>query len=94
MKNLLITAMLMITSFVALSQSIELGRPNRFFPQNQVQPYFGLRPDRFQGPREYRGIQLPLPDSIYMKNGKVVMIFDTQKLKQFILNKHKRWMKL
>jgi hypothetical protein len=82
MKNLFITAMLMITSFVALSQSIELGTPNRFFPQNQEEPNFRPRPDKSQIHRERQWSPSGLPDSIYMKNGKIIIVFNTRKFQK------------
>jgi len=91
MKNFLLTTIMMITSFVALSQTLETKTPNRFFLQET--PYIKQRPDGF-GPRRYlisRGPQLPIPDSIYLKNGRIVFEFDEQKIKQFILQERKKW---
>ena len=82
MKNLFIIAMLMITSFVALSQSIELGNPNRFFPQNQEEPNLRPRPDKSQRHRERQWSPSGLPDSIYMKNGKIIIVFNSRKFKK------------
>ena len=101
MKNLLITAILMITSIVAFSQTIDTSNKNRFFPQRLHQPqsrYFRPIPDKFGFDNHQRGMQrgpqLPIPDSIYMKSGKVVMIFDANKIKQFIQNRRSKWMNL
>ena len=101
MKNLLITAILMITSIVAFSQTIDTSNKNRFFPQRLQQPqlrYFRPMPDKFGFDNHQRGMQrgpqLPIPDSIYMKSGKVVMIFDANKIKQFIQNRRSKWMNL
>lgn len=101
MKNLLITAILMITSIVAFSQTIDTSNKNRFFPQRLHQPqsrYFRPMPDKFGFDNHQRGMQrgpqLPIPDSIYMKSGKVVMIFDANKIKQFIQNRRSKWMNL
>jgi len=101
MKNLLITAILMITSIVAFSQTIDTSNKNRFFPQRLHQPqsrYFRPIPDKFGFDNHQRGMQrgpqLPIPDSIYMKSGKVVMIFNEQKIKQFIQTRRRKWMNL
>ena len=101
MKNLLITAILMITSIVAFSQTIDTSNKNRFFPQRLHQPqsrYFRPIPDKFGFDNHQRGMQrgpqLPIPDSIYMKSGKVVMIFDERKIKQFIQTRRRKWMNL
>ena len=101
MKNLLITAILMITSIVAFSQTIDTSNKNRFFPQRLQQPqsrYFRPIPDKFGFDNHQRGMQrgpqLPIPDSIYMKSGKVIMIFDERKIKQFIQNRRRKWMNL
>lgn len=101
MKNLLITTILMITSIVAFSQTIDTSNKNRFFPQRLHQPqsrYFRPIPDKFGFDNHQRGMQrgpqLPIPDSIYMKSGKVVMIFDANKIKQFIQNRRSKWMNL
>jgi hypothetical protein len=91
MKNFLLTTIMMITSFVALSQTLETKTPNRFFLQET--PYIKQRPDGF-GPRRDlipRGPQLPIPDSIYLRNGRIVFEFDEQKIKQFILQERKKW---
>lgn len=101
MKNLLITAILMIASIVAFSQTIDTSNKNRFFSQRLHQPqsrYFRPMPDKFGFDNHQRGMQrgpqLPIPDSIYMKSGKVVMIFDANKIKQFIQNRRSKWMNL
>lgn len=97
MKNFFITTILMITSFVAVSQTIDTSNKNRFFPQRLEQPnrYFRPMPDRYGFNRQKpMGPQLPIPDSIYMQHGKVVMIFDERKIIQFIQNKRRRWMNL
>lgn len=101
MKNLLITTILMITSIVAFSQTIDTSNKNRFFPQRLHQPqsrYFRPIPDKFGFDNHQRGMQrgpqLPIPDSIYMKSGKVVMIFDANKIKQFIQTRRSKWMNL
>lgn len=101
MKNLLITTILMITSIVAFSQTIDTSNKNRFFPQRLQQPelrYFRPIPDKFGFDNHQRGMQrgpqLPIPDSIYMKSGKVVMIFDERKIKQFIQTRRRKWMNL
>lgn len=97
MKNFFITTILMITSFVGISQTIDTLNKNRFFPQRlpQTHRYFHQMPDRygFNRPKPM-GPQLPIPDSIYMQHGKVVMIFDESKIKQFIQNRRRRWMNL
>ena len=98
MKNFFITTILMITSFVGIAQSLDTTNPNRFFPQRleaRGHRYFKEFPGKykFELPNQ-RGPQLPMPDSIYMKTGKVVMIFDEQKIKQFIQNKRRKWMNL
>ena len=105
MKNLLITTILMITSIVAFSQTIDTSNKNRFFPQRLHQPqsrYFRPIPDKFGVNRHQKGAdnfnrilgQQIIPDSIYMKSGKVVMIFDANKIKQFIQNRRSKWMNL
>jgi hypothetical protein len=83
------------------SQTIDTSNKNRFFPQRLEQPqlrYFRPIPDKFGFGNHQRGIQrgpqLPIPDSIYMKSGKVVMIFDASKIKQFIQNRRSKWMNL
>lgn len=105
MKNLLITAILMITSIVAFSQTIDTSNKNRFFPQRLHQPqsrYFRPMPDKFGVNRHQNqtddfnrtfGYRV-MPDSIYMKSGKVVMIFNEQKIKQFIQTRRRKWMNL
>ena len=101
MKNFFVTTILMITSIVAFSQTIDTSNKNRFFPQRLHQPqsrYFRPIPDKFGFDNHQRGMQigpqLPIPDSIYMKSGKVVMIFDERKIKQFIQNRKRKWMNL
>jgi hypothetical protein len=101
MKNFFVTTILMITSIVAFSQTIDTSNKNRFFPQRLHQPqsrYFRPMPDKFGFDNHQRGMQrgpqLPIPDSIYMKSGKVVMIFDANKIKQFIQNRRSKWMNL
>jgi len=101
MKNFFITTILMITSIVAFSQTIDTSNKNRFFPQRLHQPqsrYFRPTPDKFGFDNHQRGMQrgpqLPIPDSIYMKSGKVIMIFDANKIKQFIQNRRSKWMNL
>jgi hypothetical protein len=101
MKNFFVTTILMITSIVAFSQTIDTSNKNRFFPQRLQQPqlrYFRPMPDKFGFDNHQRGMQrgpqLPIPDSIYMKSGKVVMIFDANKIKQFIQNRRSKWMNL
>ena len=101
MKNFFVTTILMITSIVAFSQTIDTSNKNRFFPQRLQQPqlrYFRPMPDKFGFDNHQRGMQrgpqLPIPDSIYMKSGKVVMIFDANKIKQFIQNRRNKWMNL
>lgn len=105
MKNFFVTTILMITSIVAFSQTIDTSNKNRFFPQRLHQPqslYFRPIPDKFgfdnhqRGPQNFNRIlgQQVIPDSIYMKNGKVVMIFDERKIKQFIQNRKRKWMNL
>lgn len=101
MKNFFVTTILMITSIVAFSQTIDTSNKNRFFPQRLQQPelrYFRPIPDKFGFDNDQRGMQrgpqLPIPDSIYMKSGKVVMIFDERKIKQFIQNRRRKWMNL
>jgi hypothetical protein len=101
MKNFFVTTILMITSIVAFSQTIDTSNKNRFFPQRLHQPqsrYFRPMPDRFGFDNHQRGMQrgpqLPIPDSIYMKSGKVIMIFDANKIKQFIQNRRSKWMNL
>ena len=101
MKNFFVTTILMITSIVAFSQTIDTSNKNRFFPQRLQQPqlrYFRPMPDKFGFDNHQRGMQrgpqLPIPDSIYMKSGKVVMIFDGNKIKQFIQNRRSKWMNL
>ena len=101
MKNFFFTAILMITSIVAFSQTIDTSNKNRFFPQRLHQSqsrFFHPMPDKFGFDNHQRGIQrgpqLPMPDSIYMKSGKVVMIFDANKIKQFIQNRRSKWMNL
>jgi hypothetical protein len=82
---------MMITSFVALSQTLDTKNPNRFFQPGTT--FNKPRPDGF-GPRRDlipRGPQLPIPDSIYLKNGRIVFEFDEQKIKQFILQERKKW---
>jgi hypothetical protein len=83
------------------SQTIDTSNKNRFFPQRLHQPqsrYFRPMPDKFGFDNHQRGMQrgpqLPIPDSIYMKSGKVVMIFDANKIKQFIQNRRSKWMNL
>jgi hypothetical protein len=101
MKNFFVTTILMITSIVAFSQTIDTSNKNRFFPQRLHQPqsrYFRPMPDKFGFDNHQRGMQrgpqLPIPDSIYMKSGKVIMIFDANKIKQFIQNRRSKWMNL
>lgn len=97
MKNFFITTILMITSFVAFSQTIDTSNKNRFFPQRLEQPhrYFRPAPDRYGLNRpKPMGPELPIPDSIYMQHGKVVMIFDERKIIQFIQNRRRKWMNL
>jgi hypothetical protein len=101
MKNFFVTTILMITSIVAFSQTIDTSNKNRFFPQRLQQPqlrYFRPMPDKFGFDNHQRGMQrgpqLPIPDSIYMKSGKVIMIFDERKIKQFIQNRRRKWMNL
>jgi hypothetical protein len=105
MKNFFVTTILMITSIVAFSQTIDTSNKNRFFPQRLHQPklyYFHQAPDKYgfdsqqRGPRNFNRIlgQQVIPDSIYMKSGKVVMIFDERKIKQFIQNRKRKWMNL
>ena len=101
MKNFFVTTILMITSIVAFSQTIDTLNKNRLFPQRLHQPqsrYFRPMPDKFGFDNHQKGMQrgpqLPIPDSIYMKNGKVVMIFDERKIKQFIQNRRRKWMNL
>jgi hypothetical protein len=101
MKNFFVTTILMITSIVAFSQTIDTSNKNRFFPQRLHQPqsrYFRPIPDKFGFDNHQRGMQrgpqLPIPDSIYMKSGKVIMIFDANKIKQFIQNRRSKWMNL
>lgn len=91
MKNFLLTTIMMITSFVALSQTLETKNPNRFFLQET--PYNKQRPDVIGHRRDLipRGPQLPIPDSIYLKNGRIVLEFDEQKIKQFILQERRKW---
>ena len=101
MKNFFVTTILMITSIVAFSQTIDTSNKNRFFPQRLHQPqsrYFRPIPDKFGFDNHQRGMQrgqqLPIPDSIYMKSGKVIMIFDERKIKQFFQNRRSKWMNL
>jgi hypothetical protein len=105
MKNFFVTTILMITSIVAFSQTIDTSNKNRFFPQRLHQPklyYFHPPRDKFgfdnqqRGPQNFNRIlgQQVIPDSIYMKSGKVVMIFDERKIKQFIQNRKRKWMNL
>jgi hypothetical protein len=105
MKNFFVTTILMITSIVAFSQTIDTSNKNRFFPQrlHQQKLYYSHPPrDKFgfenqqRGPRNFNRIlgQQVIPDSIYMKSGKVVMIFDERKIKQFIQNRKRKWMNL
>jgi hypothetical protein len=101
MKNFFVTTILMITSIVAFSQTIDTSNKNRFFPQRLQQPqsrYLRPMPDKFGFDNHQRGMQrgpqLPIPDSIYMKSGKVIMIFDANKIKQFIQNRRSKWMNL
>jgi hypothetical protein len=80
------------------SQTIDTSNKNRLFPQRLQKPshlYFRPMPDRygFNHPKPI-GPQLPIPDSIYMQHGKVVMIFDERKIIQFIQNRRRRWMNL
>ena len=105
MKNLLITTILMITSIVAFSQTIDTSNKNRFFPQKLDEKghrYFRPTPDKFGFNRHQNrtddfnrtfGYHV-MPDSIYMKSGKVVMIFNEQKIKQFIQTRRRKWMNL
>ena len=83
------------------SQTIDTSNKNRFFPQTlqQQKLYYSHPPrDKFGFDNQQRGMQrgpqLPIPDSIYMKSGKVVMIFDERKIKQFIQNRKRKWMNL
>ena len=97
MKNFFVTAILMITSIVAFSQTIDTSNKNRFFPQRLHQPqsrYFRPMPNKFGFDNHQKGPHLPIPDSIYMKSGKVIMIFDANKIKQFFQNRRSKWMKL
>ena len=87
------------------SQTIDTSNKNRFFPQTlqQQKLYYSHPPrDKFgfdnqhRGPQNFNRIlgQQVIPDSIYMKSGKVVMIFDERKIKQFIQNRKRKWMNL
>lgn len=106
MKNLLITTILMITSIVAFSQTIDTSNKNPFFPQKldakaQCRCFRPI-PNKFEANRQQNrtdmfnrtfGYQV-MPDSIYMKSGKVVIIFNEQKIKQFIQTRKRKWMNL
>jgi hypothetical protein len=106
MKNLLITTILMITSIVAFSQTIDTSNKNRFFPQKlDTKAHcrcFRPIPNKFEANRQQNRTDMfnrtfgyrVMPDSIYMKSGKVVIIFNEQKIKQFIQTRKRKWMNL
>jgi hypothetical protein len=106
MKNFKFILMLVgLLPLLGYSQTIDTSNKNRFFPQRLHQPklyYFHQAPDKYgfdnqqRGPHNFNRIlgQQVIPDSIYMKSGKVVMIFDERKIKQFIQNRKRKWMNL
>jgi hypothetical protein len=88
------------------SQTIDTSNKNPFFPQKldtkaQCRCFRPI-PNKFEANRQQNrtdmfnrtfGYQV-MPDSIYMKSGKVVIIFNEQKIKQFIQTRKRKWMNL